>query len=210
MNSKIKIKYYILKKYLNIYNMGSEKMIDVIEINIEEFKEKIYIEYVKIFPKEEQRDLKKIEYTYKQGIEKFYKIVVEDRIVGFFMLEKINNNYPFYLDYFAIFEEFRNMGYGSKALKLLLDKIIAYDGIIGEIEKDDLNNPLTIRRLNFYNRLGFKKYESEYLLYNVLYVPIINMKRKKLTKEELDMIFFDYYKTNCGEQEVRNKCKIIK
>ena len=126
------------------------------------------------------------------------------------MLEKINNNYPFYLDYFAIFEEFRNMGYGSKALKLLLDKIIAYDGIIGEIEKDDLNNPLTIRRLNFYNRLGFKKYESEYLLYNVLYVPIINMKRKKLTKEELDMIFFFYFKTNCGEQEVRNKCKIIK
>lgn len=34
-------------------------MIDVIEITIEDFKENIYNEYVKLFPKEEQRDWKK-------------------------------------------------------------------------------------------------------------------------------------------------------
>lgn len=185
-------------------------MIDVIEITIEDFKENIYNEYVKLFPKEEQRDWKKIENTYKKGIEKFYKIVLEDMIIGFFMLEKINDNYPFYLDYFAILKKFQNKGYGSKAIKILLDKIIINDGLIGEIEKEDFNNPLTIRRLNFYNKLGFKKSESEYLLYNVLYVPILNIRMKKLNKTEIDKIFFDYYKTNCGEQEVKNKCKIIK
>lgn len=185
-------------------------MIDVIEITIEDFKENIYNEYVRLFPKEEQRNWKKVENTYKKGIEKFYKIVLEDMIIGFFMLEKINDKYPFYLDYFAIFEKFQNKGYGSEAIHILLDKNIINDGLIAEIEKEDINNPLTIRRLNFYKKLGFNKYESEYLLYNALYVPILNIKMKKLNKTEIDKIFFDYYKTNCGEQEVKNKCKIIK
>lgn len=185
-------------------------MIDVIEITIEDFKENIYNEYVKLFPKEEQRDWKKIENTYKNGIEKFYKIVLEDITIGFFMLEKINDNYPFYLDYFAIFNKFQNKGYGSKAINILLDKIIINDGLIGEVEKEDLNNPLTIRRLKFYAKLGFKKAESEYLLYNVLYVPILNIRIKELNKVEIDKIFFDYYKTNCREYEVKNKCIIIK
>jgi len=185
-------------------------MIDLIEITIEDFKDNIYNEYRKIFPKEEQRDLKKIENTYKKGIEKIYKIVLKDMTIGFFMLEKISDDYPFYLDYFAIFEKYQNKGYGSIAINILLDKTILDDGLIGEIEKEDLNNPITIRRLNFYNKLGFKKSESEYLLYNVLYVPIINIRTKKLNKTETDKIFFDYYKINSGEQDLKNKCRIIK
>ena len=185
-------------------------MIDVIEITIEDFKKNIYNEYINLFPKEEQRDWNKIEDTYKKGIEKFYKIVLDNIIIGFFMLEKINDNYPFYLDYFAIFKDFQNNGYGSKAINKLFDKIILEDGLIGEIEKDDLNNPITIKRLNFYKKLGFEKCESEYLLYNVLYVPIIKSGTKKLIKSEIDKVFFEYYKTNCGEIEVKNKCKIMK
>ena len=49
-------------------------MIDVIEITIEEFKDNIYAEYIKLFPEEEQREWSKIEDTYKKGIEKCYKI----------------------------------------------------------------------------------------------------------------------------------------
>lgn len=98
-------------------------MIDVVEITLNEFKEDIYAKYIRLFPEDEQRDLEKIERTYKNGIEKFYKILLKDVTIGFFMLEKLSDNYPFYIDYFAIFNEFQNKGYGTKAMQILGNKI---------------------------------------------------------------------------------------
>ena len=92
---------------------GEEAMIDVIEINIEEFEKDIYSEYLKLFPEDEQRPLNKLRNTFNRGVEKFYKIVFEKKTIGFFLLEKLGNDYPFYLDYFAIYEEYQNKGYGT-------------------------------------------------------------------------------------------------
>lgn len=184
-------------------------MIDIVEITINEFKENIYDKYIKLFPEDEQRNWGKIEKTYKAGIEKFYKIILKDITIGFIMLEKLRNDYPFYLDYFAIFSEFQNKSYGTKAIQILMNKIIDDNGLIAEIEKESINNPTTIKRFEFYKRLGFNKIESEYLLYDVLYTPIINI-NKNIDKRNMDIIFFDYYKTNCGELDVKTKCKIIK
>ena len=185
-------------------------MIDIIEITINEFKDNIYDKYVKLFPENERRKWNKIEKTYKKGIEKFYKIVLKNEIIGFFMLEKLNDNYPFYLDYFAIFMEFQNQGYGSKAIVKLIDKIVGNNGLIGEIEKENTKNPITIKRFKFYSKLGFKKTDSEYLLYNVPYTPIVYINFDNIVKEKIDKIFFDYYLENCGEDEVKKNCKIIK
>lgn len=185
-------------------------MIDIVEITINEFKNNIYDKYVNLFPEDEQREWFKIENTYKKGIEKFYKIVLNNEIIGFFMLEKLNDNYPFYLDYFAIFREFQNKGYGSKAIEKLIDKIIGNNGLIGEIEKVCTNNPITIERFHFYSKLGFKKIDSEYLLYNVLYTPIIYINSENIIKEKFDKIFFDYYLINCGEKETKKNCKMIR
>ena len=185
-------------------------MIDVIEINIEEFKKDIYNEYIKLFPKDEQRSLNKIANTSNSGIEKSYKIILENRTIGFFLLEKINDEYPFYLDYFAIYKEYQNKGYGTKAIQILLSKIINGNGLIAEIEKACEENPITIKRFDFYKRLGFKKIDSEYLLYNVYYNPIVYCKHENMDKEKYDKIFFDYYLINCGENGVKNNCKIIR
>lgn len=110
-------------------------MINVIEITINEFEKNFYDKYEKLFPEDEQRDWEKIKNTYNKGIEKFYKIQLYNINIGFFMLEKLNDNYPFYLDYFAIFKEFQNMGYGTKAVQTLIKNVVHNDGIIGEIEK---------------------------------------------------------------------------
>ena len=59
-------------------------------------------------------------------------------------------------------------------------------------------------------KMGFKKVASEYLLYNVLYTPIVNIKSNNIDKNQIDKIFFDYYKTNCGELGVKKNCKLIK
>lgn len=182
----------------------------IVEIDIKEFEEKIYNEYVKLFPKEEQRDWEKIQVAYRKGIEKFYKITENELIVVFFMLEKIGDNYPYYLDYFGIFKEFQNKGYGTKAIKMLLTDVIKNQDLYIEIEKEDEENFITIKRAEFYKRLNFKKVNSEYLLYEVLYTPYIYTNCNDVDKDKVDKIMFEYYLMNCGKEEILKNCKIIK
>ena len=182
-------------------------MITVIEIPIEEFKKDIYNRYTKLFPKDEQREWKKIEKTYSNGIEHFYKIVIDNINIGFIILEKINNN-PYYIDYFAIYEEYQNKGYGTSAIKYLIDNIIMDKGLIAEIEKVKEDDLQTINRLNFYKNIGFKEVGSEYLLYNVCYEPIAYL--NNIDKTLVDKSFFEYYITNVGKEDLEKNCKIIK
>lgn len=180
------------------------------EIDIKEFEDEIYNEYVKLFPEEEQREWRKIKIAYEKGIEKFYKITENELIIGFFMLEKIGQNYPYYLDYFGIFKEYQNKGYGTKVIKKLLDEIIKSEDLYIEIEKEDEENYITIKRAEFYKKLNFKKVESEYLLYNVLYTPYIYTSSNDIGKDKVDKIMFEYYLMNCGEEEIKMNCKKIK
>jgi len=182
----------------------------IIEINIEEFEDKIYKEYIKLFPEEEQRSWKKIRQTYENGIEKFYKITLDNEIIGFFMLEKLGEEYPYYMDYFAIFKKYQNKGYGTEAVKKLLEKICVNQDIVIEIEKEDDENSLTIKRANFYKNLGFKNVDSEYMLYKVIFTPYIYTNKDSIDKNKIDEIMFEYYVINCGEEEVKKNCKINK
>lgn len=182
-------------------------MIEILEISIEEFEDKIYERYTKLFPEEEQRNWNKVRATYNKGLEKFYKVVLNNSTIGFFMLENNGKDYPYYLDYFAIFEEYQNKGYGTKTIKKLLLEIIENNGLCIEIEKEDEDEPLTIKRAKFYEKLGFQKVNSEYLLYSVLYTPYVY--NYTAEKEIVDKIMFDYYKLNCGEAAVKSNCKIV-
>ena len=183
-------------------------MINVIQITIEEFKENIYDKYIGLFPQNEQRNWKKIEKTYNEHIESFYKIVMDNKEIGFFMLEKIDSSHPYYLDYFAIYKEYQNKGYGKRALKYLLENIIKTSGLICEIEKEDDNNLTTMKRFDFYKKLGFKKVDSVYSLYDVLYTPIVFL-NSPYNKNDIDKLFFDYYKENQGEKDLKERCKIV-
>ena len=181
----------------------------LINITIEEFEDKLYSEYIKIFPEEEQREWKNIKKTYEQGIEKFYIIVEEENIVGFIILEENKTYNSYYIDYFAILEKYRNKGIGTEAIKCLLKDIIKDNLLCIEIEKPVETNIDTIRRKQFYIRTGFKEINSEYLLYKVLYKPFIYSK-SDISKETIDKIMFDYYTINCGKEAVESHCKIIK
>ncbi len=185
-------------------------MMDIEEITIEEFKKDIYNRYIQIFPRVERREWTKIELSYQKNKEKFYKIVVKDVIIGFFMLEKLDKAHPYYLEYFAIFDEFQNQGYGSKALQILIDKKVKDEDLIAEMDKVDKNDLNTVRRSKFYEKLGFKKIDSEYLLYKAFYTPIVYTKSNEIIKEKYDKIFFDYYNYNCGENSIKANCRIIK
>ena len=181
---------------------------EIIEIDINEFEKDIYNEYIELFPEEEQREWDKIQKAYENKIEKFYKFVSNNMTVGFFMLEKIDDNSPYYLDYFGIFKKHQNKGIGTQSIQKLLEKV-GEEGLYIEIEKEDTKNDITLRRAEFYKKLGFKRIDSEYLLYNVLYTPYIYTKTN-VTKEEVDKVMFEYYIINCGKKEIKNNCKQIK
>ena len=127
-------------------------MISIIKMPIKEFEDKIYDKYVKLFPRDERRKWYKIKKSYKEGIEKFYKIELDSEIIGFIMLEKLDNH-PYYLEYIGIYDEYQDKGYGTLAMKKLINEVVKDDGIIVEIEQINGNNIQAERRYNFYKNL---------------------------------------------------------
>jgi ribosomal protein S18 acetylase RimI-like enzyme len=183
-------------------------MIDVRKITIEEFEDKIYDKYITLFTLEEQRDWKTITVAYQNGIEEFYGIYDDEKLVGFFVLERIKN-YPYYLDYFAIFNEYQSKGYGSKSVKILLDKIIKDDGLLGEIEQVNDVDSSTIRRWKFYEKLGFKKFDTLFFFNGTTFELIIYPDNYKVEGIELANMLYEYYCVNIGQEETKKSCKII-
>ena len=92
---------------------------ELININFKEFREDVYQKYIEIFPEEERKTLETIERNYNKNITRFIKIAEENKLIGFFIMNSIENNRYMQLDYFAILPEYQNKGYGTKAIKEL-------------------------------------------------------------------------------------------
>ena len=98
----------------------------------------------------------------KNGYTKIIKILYENEMVGFMLLNRVKNKGYTVLDYFAILPQYRNKKFGTKALQILLEQEKENSGIFVEIEKIGLGkdieeNLLREKRKNFYEKLGFKK-----------------------------------------------------
>ncbi len=184
--------------------------INVKEITIEAFEELIYDKYIHLFNADEQRDWNTIKVAYNNELEKFYAIYDENKMIGFFIIEKIDN-YPYYLDYFAIFKEYQSNGYGSMSLHRLLSDIIKEDGLLGEIETVTDKDKITISRWKFYERIGFKKLDNvNFYFNNNIFDLIIYPHDYKIDGDELANILLNYYKINIGDEDTKKLCKIIK
>lgn len=190
------------------------KNINLIYIDINEFKEKIYPYYLEIFPKEERKPIELIEKCYQNGYTKIIKIVSEEILVGFMLLNRVKENGYVILDYFAIFPEFQEKGFGTKALQLLIEQEKNKNGIFIEIEKtglgkDEKENQLRKRRQQFYEKLGFKRLNFDLLLFDVIYEPYlfsnVDMKEEVTSKE-----IFNIYEMILGKERMEQNCKMIK
>ena len=56
-------------------------MVELTNANTTEFKESVYPEYVKLFPKEERKSYKILDESYRKGILNVIKIMHEDTFV---------------------------------------------------------------------------------------------------------------------------------
>ena len=189
----------------------------LVNVDIKQFKEIIYPEYIKIFPKEERKELKTIEQNYDKKITKLIKICEHNQFIGFFIINTIKNSQYVQLDYFAILEKYRNKGYGTKAIQLLKKQMETYDGIFVEIEKlglgkDKQENLLRERRAKFYENLGFEKLNSELKWFEtlILSIYVLPISTHKDNENEILKDMFQIYISVHGKEKVDRDCKVIK
>lgn len=191
---------------------------ELINIDYKEFKAEIYQKYIEIFPEEERKSLETIEKNYNKNITRFIKIDEEKELIGFCIMNSIENNRYMQLDYFAILPEYQNKGYGTKAIKELEKVVQNYDAIFVEIEKlcygaNKEENEIREKRAKFYERLGFHKLDTNLKWFNSLFLSVYYLKLNDNLiydeKEILNNIFGIYYKVH-GKKKVDENCEIIK
>ena len=119
--------------------------------------------YLKAFPNNERKSFKLILEKVSLGQMKIYG-AFDNGFVGEAIM--ILDDDLALLDYLAIAENVRSKGYGSKILKELL-KIYQKERLFLEIESTVDQNPLKLKRKNFYLKNGFKVLDFEVMLFGV-------------------------------------------
>lgn len=189
-------------------------MLELVNVDIKEFKQTIYKEYEKLFPENERKSYKRIKKGFNNGIVNIVKIVDDDKFVGFMIINKIENVKYLCLDYFAILPEYQNKGYGTKAIKLLKEQCKSYNGIYVEVERVRNDNTdedkIRAKRVKFYENIGFYKLSFDLLLFSVEYsLYVLQTSNIKEDEEKITKDIFTVYNTIIGEKRVRKYCKIM-
>lgn len=185
------------------------------EVSIDRFKEKIYSGYKKIFPEVERKSYRDLKNGNERGIVKLIEIIENDKSVGFMILNTLKGNKHIGLDYFAIWPENRSKGYGTKAIKLVKEKYKEYNGLFIEIEKlgcgkDEEENKTRERRAKFYQEIGFQKLNFDLFLFGMEYsIYVLPFKDKLEEDEEIRKDMFEIYIANLGEKRISKNCRVI-
>ena len=122
-----------------------------------ELKKQVYALYEEAFPAEEKKPISLMEHLAEKGQMELLAVTDQGEFVGL-AFNMMDGNTAL-LDYFAISSEKRNGGYGSKTLKLLLERFHS-NKYIFEIEMQDEkaeNARDRRRRKAFYLRNGLKE-----------------------------------------------------
>lgn len=162
--------------------------------------ENIYQQYMTHdFPENELKPLSSIERMYQQGRYKGFVMEENGEVKAYWMLLQDSENNAYLLDYFAVLEEFRGQGYGSRALVNILDSVEVDELVVIEAENpkkaaSQNENEIQERRLDFYRRNGVIFTELASVVYEAAYVIMYLSKGgKELPEEEVYRIYVDFY-----------------
>ena len=190
-------------------------MLELVTIDYKEFKKDFYRYYKKLFPKMERKLKKELKILSKKTILKFIKIKSKEKNIGFLIYETVENNPLVLLDYFAIFKEYQNKNYGSKAFQLFKNFLKEKDYIFIEVEKEGAGetleeNRIRTRRIQFWQKFGFKKMSKDFNLFGVFYSPyVMCLNNQNYSEEKLIHYAFLLYKIIFGVKRTSRNCKII-
>ena len=182
---------------------------------IEEFKNIIYPEYLNLFPELERKSYHDIEKSIINEITTIFKIMVEKEMVGFMIINQLENVSCIQLDYLGILPQYQKNGYGSEAIKLLTTECQNMSIFI-EIEKEKLGtseeeNKIRERRAKFYEKLGFQKMNFDMILNTVIFSTyLLDNSDRKSTDEEIARSILITYEKIIGKEKVLKNIRIEK
>lgn len=182
---------------------------------IEEFKNIIYPEYLNLFPELERKSYHDIEKSIINEITTIFKIMVEKEMVGFMIINQLENVSCIQLDYLGILPQYQKNGYGSEAIKLLTTECQNMSIFI-EIEKEKLGtseeeNKIRERRARFYEKLGFQKMNFDIILNTVIFSTyLLDNSDRKSTDEEIARSILITYEKIIGKEKVLKNIRIEK
>ena len=157
--------------------------------------EEIYSDMEKQFPPEELKTFTELNNLLHGNFYKFAMFYNADEPVGYVFF--LQNDY-IWIDYIAVFEKFHSKGYGSRILNLIFIKYSNLKGCFFEVEPEDSDNIQTVKRMNFYKKLGCKKLDFEYYFPNeikelrleLLYKPFNEkIPDKNEIKKQINFVF---------------------
>lgn len=189
-------------------------MLELVNVDIKEFKRTMYEEYKNLFPENERKSYIRLKHAYNKGITQIIKIVDDNKFIGFMIINKVENIKYLCLDYFAILPQYQNKGYGTQALKLLKEQCKSFNGVYVEVERVRNDNTeedkIKIRRAQFYENIGFYKLSFDLNLFSVEYsLYMLQTSDVKEDEEKITSDIFTIYNTVIGENRVRKNCKIM-
>lgn len=114
------------------------------------------------FPASEMKSLEKFQSI--SGDNYYIYNVIEKVPVGYVVIFEYLDF--IFIDYIAVYKEFHSQGFGGKILERLRELFKDKKGCFLEVEKPDLENFNTIRRIDFYKKHGAKKLDINYLYPN--------------------------------------------
>lgn len=148
-------------------------------------KRKIKELYTKSFPKEERFPFWILRHCSKEENVEFNSIMNKQELIGIEYILKLKSTA--YLMYFAVNEDKRNLGYGTKIIKDLNKK---NDNVILSIERvSNKDNNDKLRRKKFYLKNGFYETNTFYEDAGVQYELLYTNKNFTITKEDLENIY---------------------
>lgn len=119
----------------------------------------IFQDMEKQFPPEEMKLFEEFNTLFEKTPYKCEILFDAKSTVGYILY--LENEY-LWVDYVAIFSEFHSKGYGSKIFEILFEKYSQLKGVFFEVEPENQENIQTIKRMNFYKKLGCKNLNFNY------------------------------------------------
>ena len=168
--------------------------------------EKVYREYLKAdFPPEEVKPFSTIRGMWEKKsycAYGFYEKAGEDAADGlcayaFLMADHMKR--MLLLDYFAVSSQLRGSGYGSKALQLLRKECADWNGVVVEVEDDEIpdldarTRDIRKRRISFYTNAGCRMTTARSRLwgvdYRIMVMPLMDLRAEENAAEKVISVY---------------------
>ncbi|WP_434309912.1 GNAT family N-acetyltransferase [Hominifimenecus sp. rT4P-3] len=173
--------------------------------------EVIYNNYMKAdFPEAELKPLTRIQNMTKEGYYEPYGLYEDGALQGYAFF--VNGGEFCLLDYYAVLQEKRGSGYGSRFLKMIGRHYKEKSGLFFEVERPDEavsleERAVRERRIEFYQKNGLRNTEIRSRIfgvgYQVMYLPCQKDGTDEELKAELNELYHRMFPPEIYRKQVR-------